>query len=64
MFTDQDVRGTTKVCIIGKTVVTQLFPNEDPVGQSPAHSQHSLQGSWVCCLPKGCRSWARIRMTS
>jgi putative ABC transport system permease protein len=34
MFTDQDVRGTTKVCVIGKTTVTQLFPNEDPVGKT------------------------------
>ncbi|HTS16015.1 MAG TPA: ABC transporter permease [Verrucomicrobiae bacterium] len=34
MFTDQDVRGTTKVCIIGKTVANQLFPDEDPVGQT------------------------------
>jgi putative ABC transport system permease protein len=34
MFTDQDVRGTTKVCIIGKTVADQLFPNEAPVGMT------------------------------
>jgi putative ABC transport system permease protein len=33
MFTDQDVRATTKVCIVGKTIVNQLFPNEDPVGK-------------------------------
>jgi putative ABC transport system permease protein len=33
MFTEQDVRGTAKVCIIGKTIVNQLFPNEDPVGK-------------------------------
>ncbi|MGA2604718.1 MAG: ABC transporter permease [Verrucomicrobiia bacterium] len=34
MFTDQDVRGTAKVCIIGKTIVTQLFPDENPVGRT------------------------------
>ncbi len=31
-FTDQDVRGATKVCVIGKTVAEQLFGEEDPVG--------------------------------
>jgi putative ABC transport system permease protein len=34
MLTDQDVRGTTKVCVIGKTVANQLFPSEAPVGQT------------------------------
>ena len=34
MFTEQDVRGAGKVCIIGKTIANQLFPNEDAVGQS------------------------------
>ncbi|HVM59415.1 MAG TPA: ABC transporter permease [Verrucomicrobiae bacterium] len=34
MFTDLDVRGTTKVCVIGKTIANQLFPDEDPVGQT------------------------------
>ena len=34
MFTEQDVRSTAKVCIIGQTVVNELFPNEDPVGQT------------------------------
>jgi putative ABC transport system permease protein len=33
-FTDQDVRAATKVCLLGRTVVDQLFPNEDPVGQT------------------------------
>ncbi|MBM2840362.1 MAG: export transporter permease protein [Bacteroidetes bacterium] len=32
-FTDQDVRGATKVCVIGQTVVDNLFPGQDPVGQ-------------------------------
>ncbi|HSY54682.1 MAG TPA: ABC transporter permease, partial [Opitutaceae bacterium] len=34
MFTEQDIRSTSKVCIIGQTIVNQLFPNEDPVGQT------------------------------
>jgi len=34
MFTDADVRGASKVCLIGQTIVTQLFPNEDPLGQT------------------------------
>jgi putative ABC transport system permease protein len=32
-FTEQDVRGATKVCVLGKTVVDNLFPDQDPVGQ-------------------------------
>ncbi|MGB8657688.1 MAG: ABC transporter permease [Candidatus Zixiibacteriota bacterium] len=32
-FTEGDVRGATKVCILGKTVADQLFPNQDPAGQ-------------------------------
>jgi putative ABC transport system permease protein len=34
MFSDQDVRTLAKSAIIGKTVVDQLFPNENPVGQT------------------------------
>jgi len=34
MFTEADVRNATKVCVIGKTVATQLFQDADPVGQS------------------------------
>jgi putative ABC transport system permease protein len=32
-FTEQDVRGATKVCVIGQTIVDNLFPGQDPVGQ-------------------------------
>ena len=32
-FTAQDVRSANKVCVIGRTTATQIFGNEDPVGQ-------------------------------
>jgi len=32
-FTDQDIRSATKVCLLGQTVVDNLFGNEDPVGK-------------------------------
>src|SRR5246500_4321180 len=32
-FTDQDVRSSNKVCVIGKTTATQIFGNDSPVGQ-------------------------------
>jgi len=34
MFGESDVRSAAKVCVIGKTVADQLFPDNDPVGQS------------------------------
>ena len=34
MFSDQDVRTLAKSAIIGKTVVDQLFPNENPIGET------------------------------
>ena len=34
MFGDADVRGIAKTAVIGKTVADQLFPNEDPLGQT------------------------------
>ena len=32
-FTRQDVRSANKVCVIGRTTATQVFGNDDPVGQ-------------------------------
>src|SRR6202789_302074 len=34
MFSDQDVRSLAKSAIVGKTVVDQLFPGENPLGQT------------------------------
>jgi len=32
-FTPQDVRSANKVCVIGRTTASQVFGNDDPVGQ-------------------------------
>jgi putative ABC transport system permease protein len=34
MFSEQDVRTLAKVAVIGQTVVDELFPNENPLGQT------------------------------
>jgi putative ABC transport system permease protein len=34
MFSDQDVRTLAKSAVIGKTVADELFPNENPIGQT------------------------------
>ncbi|MFN2476730.1 MAG: ABC transporter permease [Chthoniobacterales bacterium] len=33
-FTPQDIRSANKVCVIGSTTATQIFGNDDPVGQT------------------------------
>ncbi len=32
-ISERDVAGAAKVCVIGQTLVTRLFPSEDPIGQ-------------------------------
>ena len=32
-FTPQDVRSANKVCVIGRTTATQIYGNDDPIGQ-------------------------------
>jgi putative ABC transport system permease protein len=33
MFSETDVRSAAKVCVLGKTVADNLFPDEDPIGK-------------------------------
>jgi len=34
-FTEQDIKSATKVCVVGKTVVDELFPDgQDPIGKT------------------------------
>ena len=33
MFSDQDVRGSVKTCVIGLTIAKELFEGENPIGQ-------------------------------
>ena len=33
-FTPQDVRSANKVCVIGRTTATEIYGNEDPIGQN------------------------------
>ena len=33
MFTENDIKTNAKVCVLGQTVVDNLFPNSDPIGK-------------------------------
>ena len=33
MFTNQDIQSGAKVCVLGRTVVDQLFGDDDPIGE-------------------------------
>lgn len=53
MFSDQDVRSSAKVCLLGKTVVDNLFPNgDDPIGKVIRFGKIPFQVIGVL-VPKG-----------
>src|SRR5262245_32140648 len=43
MFTDRDVRNQSKVCLLGTTIVRELFGNESPVGKEVRVQSVSLR---------------------
>ncbi len=43
MFTERDVRNQSKVCIIGLTIVNELFPGESPLGKELRMQSVSLR---------------------
>ena len=48
MFSDHDIKSAAKVCVLGKTVVDNLFPNgEDPVGRVVRSRKIPLTGIGV-----------------
>jgi putative ABC transport system permease protein len=57
-FTEQDERGGTKVCLLGQTVVQNLFPGQDPVGQMVriGNMPFIVAGT---LMPKGQTAWGQ-----
>ena len=43
MFTEADIQVSAKVCVIGKTIVDNLFPNQDPIGKIIRFNQVPLR---------------------
>ena len=43
IFTDRDVRNMSKVCVLGKTVVRELFGDESPIGKELRVNNISLK---------------------
>ena len=57
-FTDQDVRSGAKVCVIGKTVATELFGYSDPIDATIRIKSIPFRIVGVM-KPKGANSWGQ-----
>jgi len=64
MFTEEDVKNAAKVCVIGKTLVDNLFPNgEDPIGKIVRFGKIPMTIIGVLD-EKGYNSMGQTKMTS
>jgi putative ABC transport system permease protein len=57
-FNDSDVRGASRVCVLGKTVAAQLFQDEDPVGKTIRIKNMPFRVLGVMA-PKGSAAWGQ-----
>ena len=55
-FTEEDIKKAAKVCVVGKTIVTELFDGHDPVGKTIRFKSIPMR---VCGVlkSKGYNSW-------
>ena len=55
-FTEEDIKKAAKVCVVGKTIVTELFDGHDPVGKTICFKSIPMR---ICGVlkSKGYNSW-------
>lgn len=64
MFTEADIQSSAKVCVIGKTIVDNLFPDgSDPIGKIIRFNKIPFRVVGVL-KAKGTTLWDRIRTIS
>ena len=62
-FTESEIQSYAKVCLIGQTVVNNLFGKADPIGQTVRFGKIPLLIIGILGAKGGKTEWGRIRMT-
>ncbi|MEI6147485.1 MAG: ABC transporter permease [bacterium] len=57
-FTDSDLRGASRVCVLGKTVAKELFQGDDPIGKTIRIKNMPFRVIGVMA-PKGSAAWGQ-----